>query len=124
MTATAARIAFITQAVRVVTAGPDSSVETKYGYAARDTEEPIETFFDAVADAQEIADERLLLLKADRRRIEFALSGVATGMAFNYKGTTPAATMIDDDRGLNQAAVIAQFSIDFQRGKTNAVCWG
>jgi hypothetical protein len=48
MPATPARIGFITQDYRVVTSGPDTAVQAKYGSMARNTDDPLPTFFDAV----------------------------------------------------------------------------
>ena len=70
MPATASRIGFITQEFRTVTAGPDSTVDAKYGKLARKTDAPLETYFDDVADAQAICNALAALLSADRRRLQ------------------------------------------------------
>lgn len=50
MPATSARIAFVTQDVRTAEA-TDAAIKTVYGALARETgPEPVETFFDNVAD--------------------------------------------------------------------------
>jgi hypothetical protein len=124
MPATAARIAFITQQYRVATAGPDSGVVAKYGSAARDTDEPVESLFDDIADVQAICDERHAILKADRRRIQMAVSGEATALALAYSSATPTARVIDDERALDKTMAVVEFAADFDKGQTNIVAWG
>lgn len=125
MTATAARIGFITQEFRSALAGPDSGVATKYGDLARDTkDDPVQTHFDLVADAQIFADERLTLLKRDARRMTIDISGVETGLGIDFSQAVPAATVIDDERGLNRAMLGASITIDFGKNQTNIVAWG
>jgi hypothetical protein len=124
MPATAETIGFCLSATRIATSGPDSGVVAKYGDTSRTTDEPLETFFDAVADVQAVCDARLELLKADRRRLPIDIRGEATGLSFDYKGTTPSATIIDDERALNKVCAIVEFGIDFERGQTAVVSWG
>lgn len=125
MPATAARIGFITQEFRNVAAS-DAAVKTLYGELARDTgEDPVETFFDSTADAQAMADERLVLLKADRRRFRMEAKGVQsfTG-TLDFSQVTPAATVIDDERAANHSAAIVEVSVDLGGDKTTFVTWG
>lgn len=124
MPATAARIAFITEQYRLATAGPDSNVVAKYGSLARDTEEPIPTFFDDILDVAAAVDARILLLSADRRRMQFSVRGEDTGLALAYGSTTPAVTMIDAQRSLNKPGAVVEFSIDFDKGVSTLVTWG
>lgn len=125
MTATAARIAFVLEATRNVVAS-DTAVKTRYGELARDTgDEPVETFFDSTADAQAMANERMALLKADRRRFRQEVRGVLsfTG-SLDYSQTTPAATVIDDERSASHNAAIVELSISYGEGKTALQTWG
>lgn len=125
MPATAARIGFVTQEVRTVVAS-EAAVKTKYGELARDSgEAPVETFFDNIADAQAVANERLTLLKADRRRFAQDVRGAQslTG-ALAVTQTTPAANVIDDERGANHVAAIVEASVDLGAEKTNFRTWG
>jgi hypothetical protein len=125
MVATPARIAFVTQEFRTVVAS-DAAVKTKYGDKARDTkEQPFETFFDSTSDAQTMANERLALLKADRRRFRQDVRGVLSftdALAFTQK--TPAATVIDDERAANHAAAIVEVSVSYGDNKTTLQTWG
>lgn len=124
MPATSSRIGFILQDLRIVTAGPDSSVDTKYGKLARKTDEPIETYFDDIADAQAICNARKALLSADRRRFQQSISGEAFALGLSYNQTTPAVTVVDSERQANLPAAIVEIGIDFEAGKSTVMTWG
>lgn len=125
MVATAARIGFISSEFRVVTSGPDSTVVAKYGATARDTPEPIETFFVDKAHAQVMADERLTLLSPDRRRAVMICSGIhGLPATMPHSPTTPVVTVIDDERALNRAAAVVEIGPDFERNRTTFGTWG
>lgn len=124
MPATASRIGFITQEFRTVTAGPDSTVDTKYGKLARKTDEPIETYFDDVADAQAICNARKTLLSADRRRFQQSVSGETFALGLTYNQTTPAVTVSDTERLANLSAAIVEIGIDFEAEKSSVMTWG
>jgi hypothetical protein len=124
MPATAATIGFCTAEARIATVGPDSGVVTKYGDAARFTEEPVETYFDSMDDVAVIAADRLTLLKADRRRFQAEVSGEDVGLGLTFKPSTPVATFIDDERQASMPVAIVEFGIDLERGRTALVMWG
>lgn len=124
MVATVAQIGFITQEFRSVKNGPDATVVTKYGDAARRNTEPVETFFESGADAQSICDERKNLLSADRRRFLQSITGEATGLALAYTSGSPSATVIDDERLANMSVLISEITIDFGAERTNIESWG
>jgi hypothetical protein len=124
MPATPARIGFITQDYRVVTSGPDTAVQAKYGSMARNTDDPLPTFFDAVADTQAICDARHTLLKADRRRFSQKISGESFGLGLAYQQTTPAVTVVDTERSANLSAAIVEMSVDFESETTTVTTWG
>ena len=124
MPATATRIGFITQAVRNATAGPDTAVISKYGDLARDTEDPLECFFDSVADAELVAQERLALLSADRRRFVVEVSGANVGQALAFNQTTPTSRVIDAEKAADMPAAIVEIGIDYDAGKTILTSWG
>jgi hypothetical protein len=125
MTATPARIGFITQATRSVVAS-DTAVKTKYGELARDTkDEPVETYFDSVVDAQLVATERLTLLKADRRRFKQTVRGVLDlAGSFSFAQVLPTVTVIDDERQANLPALVVDIAIDPLNERTDVICWG
>jgi len=124
MPATAARIGFITQDYRSETAGPDSGVATKYGDKARDTKDPIPTYFEDEDDAAAMATERLNLLKPDRRRFRHTVVGDDTGGGLTFNTVTPVATVIDDERAANHAAAIVEIGIDTEKNQTLLTSWG
>lgn len=124
MPATASRIGFIIQDVRNATAGPDASVEAKYGSLARDTEEPLECFFDSVADATLVAQERLALLSPDRRRLVTEISGAETGHELSFNRVTPTARVIDAEKAADLNAAAVEIAIDHDAGKTTLTNWG
>lgn len=124
MPATASRIGFITQGVRNAAAGPDASVVSKYGDLARDTDDPLECFFDSVADATVVAQQRLALLSADRRRLVSEISGAETGQGLSFNQVTPTAHVIDTEKAADLSAAVVEIGIDYATGKTILTTWG
>lgn len=124
MPATPSRIGFITSEFRVVTAGPNMTVETLYGNAARDTVEPLETFFDDPADAQAMADERLALLEVKRSLVPVSIDGFETAAALDRSLTLPTVRVIDDEQGRDSTALIVGVTIDFNTGRSVLETWG
>lgn len=122
MPATPARIGFITEEFRRATS-LSSGAATKYGEKARRSD-LIETFFEDADDAQAMADERLALLSADRRRFSHVVSGVSTGLDLDYTETTPTVTVIDDQRLADHEALVSEIIIDFEKDQTTLETWG
>lgn len=124
MPATPARIGFIKEQYRRVTAGPDATVEARYGSKARDTKEPIETFFVNEADAQACANERLALLSAERRLVTFDISGTDTGRSLAFNMATPAVNRDVEELLLDDVAAIVSVTVDFEADTTSLTTWG
>ena len=124
MPATPSRIGFITQAFRVSTAGPNTAVETHYGNAARDTTEPLETFFDDPADAQAMVNERLALLSVTRSLVTVQIQGIATAADIDPSLALPTVTIIDDEQGRNSAALVFGVTIDMKTERSTLETWG
>lgn len=124
MPATPSRIGFITQPFRIVTAGPNSSVATLYGNKARDTAEPLETFFDDIADAQAMADERLALLQVQRSLVPVSIDQVETAAALDPSLTLPTVRIIDDEQDRNGLALVVGFTIDMNTERSSLETWG
>ena len=124
MPATPARIGFITAKFRRATAGPDAVVEARHGKAARDTSEPVETFFEHVEDAQVMAEERLSLLSAERRYIVAQVAGART--AFDTVSTPRLATaqVTNSEMELDRPMLIVGISADLSRDECKLDCWG
>ena len=124
MPATPSQIGFITSEFRIVTAGPNSTVEALYGDSARDTTEPLETFFDDLADAQAMANERLALLEVKRSLVPVRIDGTDLAAALDRSGSLPTVRVIDDEQGRNSLALIVGISMDFNTGRATLETWG
>ncbi len=126
MPALPARIAFVTQSARSYVAN-DAAIVTRYGTAARDTkDEPVETFFESMSDVASIADARLVLLKADRRKFDIQANGVLafTG-GLDFTQVVPAASVIDTEKGAaGLACAIVAVEVDYETEATNLTVWG
>ncbi len=124
MPATPSRIGFITSEFRIVTAGPNASVQALYGDTARDTVEPLESFFDDPADAQIMADERLALLEVKRSLVPVAIDGTDLAAALDRSASLPTVRVIDDEQGRNSVALIVGITIDYNTGRSTLETWG
>lgn len=124
MPATPSRIGFIINEFRVVTAGPNASVQALYGDTARDTVEPLESFFDDPADAQIMANERLALLEVKRSLVPVAIDGTELAAALDRSASLPTVRVIDDEQGRNSAALIVGIVIDYNTGRSTLETWG
>lgn len=124
MPATPSRIGFITSEFRVSTAGPNTTVETLYGNAARDTIEPLETFFDDPADVQAIANERLALVEVKRSLVPVSIDGTELAAAFDRSLSLPTVRVIDDEQDRNSLALIVGVTIDYNTGRSTLETWG
>lgn len=124
MPATPDRIARITRAFQPVIAGPEPAVAAAYGNAARDNLEPVETFFETVADTQAMADERLALMGATRRRFAVGIATPDAALALDPLQAVPTVRLIDDDRGFDGSALALAWSIDLQTDECSIKVWG
>ena len=126
MPATPARIGFIREEFRRVVASTPA-VSNKYGNLARESDDPIETFFDDTADAQIVANERQDLLSADRRRFRCAVNRLDEVMVLDYVGSLPLAQYRDAERGISGAdgmMVVSEIVIDLHKGQAAIMVWG
>lgn len=120
MPATPARIGFITQEYRIAEA-TDAFVEAAYGKSARKDDEPLETYFVNLPDAEDIADERRDILSR-RQRIMASILGKAESLS--YRGALPNARVIDDEREYDRTALVQEISIDYETGEQRIVTGG
>ncbi len=123
MPATPARIGFIMQDFRHAVA-EDTAVKALYGSLARQSDDPVETFFDEVDDAEVAAQERLDLLGAHRRRFEVALTGTDELLALDYTRLVPVARYVDPERDCDRSVLVGEFAIDLGRDAARATVWG
>lgn len=124
MPTTPERAAFIREQFRVVSAPTNPTIEALYGSDARRTTEPIETFFEAEADAQAIRDERAALLGINSRRIRMTVSGEKTGLDMAYIGTPPTVVVVDTDKQANFPALVSEIGLNFDSETTELEVWG
>lgn len=126
MPATPSRIGFITQAYRIATAGPLTAVDALYGNAARKTVEPLPTFFDSATDAEAIADERLVLLGAQRSLFTAQIDSADTALEIAEDTETGLVTaqFIDDEQDRDTSCIVVGFTIDMNAERSTLVTWG
>lgn len=123
MPATPARIGFILEPFRRAVA-ENATVQSQYGALARKSDDPAESFFDAVADAQAMADERLALLSAARRRFSVSVTGTSEVLALTYSGTLPLVHYTDTERDIDRAMLVGDIAVDLGRGSAALNIWG
>lgn len=123
MPATSARISFVlSQFRRAIAETP--SVKLSFGSQARQSEDPIETFFDEVADADVMATERQTLLAAVRRRFDVTVSGLSEVSDLRYAGKLPVAQYIDSDRAIERPMLVCDITIDLDKQAAKLNIWG
>jgi len=99
-------------------------VRALHGNKARATDEPLETFFDTVADAQAMADERLALLQVQRSIITAAIDQIEPATSLDPSLTLPTVRVIDDEQGRNMPALVVGFGIDMNTDRSVFETWG
>lgn len=124
MPATAARIGFISQPYRKAIS-ENATVKSQYGSSARQTDDPLETFFDSAADAQVMADARQDLLGVHRRRFQVVVKGVEEGIALDYvNGSAPLADFTDTARSIARTMLIGEVVFDMAKQRSTYSIWG
>ena len=124
MPASPARIGFITNPVRQATAGPDAAVEAKYGKSARETDEPVDSNLETLADAQALADERLALLGADRRLVQVVIGSIDEVIQMPLYPHLPRIHMVDEELDLDRNMWIISIYPDFEKNECMLELWG
>lgn len=123
MVATPARIGFSMEEWRRGRAVTQQARD-RYGDLARETEDPLETFFDDVDDATAAAVERQSLLGTERRRFRVTVKGVAEVMALQKAGIVPLSRYIDPDRDVDRPMLITETTYDFAKDEATLTLWG
>jgi hypothetical protein len=122
--ATPARIAFITQEFRRARI-EDTVVRGDYGKLARESDDPVETFFDDVADAETMAQRRMDLLGEARRRFSVSAVGLDEALALDFlTGKVPVATFADTEKEASGAHAVAEIGFDFAKQQSQFTLWG
>jgi hypothetical protein len=123
MPATPARYGFISREFRHAVSQSPSTKE-RHGNLARESEVPIETFFDNVADAQIVADRRQALLSAERRRFRCQTMGIEEMVALDFGATIPVCRYVDADRQFNAKALVCEIYLDLDKQQAALAVWG
>lgn len=123
MAATSLRIGFImTPFRRAISETP--SVKARYGDDARKSDDPIESYFDRVEDAQVIADERQALLSVERRRFRVTAKAVDEIAAIDLTAGVPVARFIDRQSDADRNVLVSEIVIDLAKQSTTTTLWG
>ncbi len=123
MSASPARIGFILNPFRrAVSESPD--VKALFGAQARQSDDPVETFFDNVADADVMANERQELLSQVRRRFDCTVSGLDEVQALDYSTRIPVAAYTDTERAIERNMLIGDITIDLGKQSAKLNIWG
>lgn len=119
------RIGFILGPYRSVVV-EDADAAADYGDDARDTkDEPVETWFDSLADAEAIGVERIGLIGVGKRRFRTVMAGIQTPAGtLDYSQTLPAINLIDTEKSADVDGVAVEFGWDFAKKQTTIVTWG
>lgn len=124
MTATSARIAFVMEPFRRAVSETEL-VRTNFGSAARESDDPIETFFDTVEDAQVMADARQALLSGNRRRFTLAMKDLGEVVDLEYTaGSALLANYVDTEREADMTVIVADMTFDFAKQGATMMIWG
>lgn len=125
MPATPTRIGFVLEQWRRVRA-ETPAVQTNYGSLARESEDPLETFFDDPDDAEVMATARQALLGANRRRFDVAAVGLDAALGVSYvAGTIPLADMVDAEKAADIShCLIGEIGYSFARQRSLFQVWG
>lgn len=123
MPATPARIGFIQEKFRRAVA-ETPAMKTRFGDLARQSEDPVETFFDSETDAQVIAAARQTLLGTERRRFQLRTKGIEEVLAVAFNGDVPVVHYVDTERQVDRNMLLSEVVIDLGRGSANLTVWG
>ena len=123
MPATAARIGFIQQQFRRAVA-ETPAIKARYGALARESEDPVETFFDSEADAQVIADARQALLGTERRRFRVVVRDAGELLDLPLAGDVLVVRYVDADRDADRPMLLSELVIDLGKQAANLTLWG
>ncbi|MXP24798.1 hypothetical protein GRI39_01895 [Altererythrobacter indicus] len=124
MPATPARIGFILEEWRRSTA-TNAEVKSRHGTVARESADPIETFFDNPADAQAMAEQRLALLSPERRRFKADVRGLSEAISLaGPADNAPLARYVDEGRSADRDMLAAEIGFDFETQQATFIVWG
>lgn len=123
MAASPARIGFIQQQFRHAVAESPLTKE-RHGSLARESDDPVETFFDSEADAQIVADARQALLSVERRRFRLTATDLSEVLDLEYALAVPRAQYVDAERDADRPVLLSEIVFDFSRQSATLTIWG
>jgi len=124
MPASPSRIGFVMEPVRRAVS-ETAAVTERHGSLARRDDEPVETFFDSVADAHTMADARQALLSPERRRFSVTVAGLDAALELDIAGPElPVGSWNDPDKSLARDVAVSGVGFDFGAQKAALVVWG
>lgn len=123
MPATSQRIGFILTEFRRSVA-EDDDVKARYGSLARQSDDPIPTYFGVEGDADLIAAERQALQSEDRRRFRTTLAGVDDLIDLDLSTVAPVVRFVDPDKSADMPTILCELAIDLGRNTATAILWG
>jgi hypothetical protein len=123
MAATAARIGFCMSEYRRVTA-TNQTVKDTYGALARESDDPIPTFFDNAADAQAVANARQALLQGVRRRFRTVCSNLSDVVNMDLASGVPVAAYVDPERDVSRLMLVSEVTFSFSKASAAFTVWG
>jgi len=123
MPATPARIGFVLEPYRRAVS-ETAETKTRHGNLARESADPIDSYFASLADAQLRADERQALFSPERRRFDVTVSEVDALDALLASDTIMSATLVDEERGLSKAMLITTLTLDLEAQSAQVSLWG
>jgi hypothetical protein len=123
MTATPTRIGFVIEPYRrAVSETPAAAA--RHGNLARETADPLETYFATLADAQTRADERQDILSPDRRRFSVPVADVEAVLDLLDGEKVLTARYVDTERRIDQPMIITEIVVDTEAQSALIKVWG
>jgi hypothetical protein len=123
MAATPARIGFVLEPYRrAVSESP--AAKLRHGNLARESADPIETWFASLADAELRADERQDLFAPERRRFDVTVSEIDGLDELLAAGEAITVNLVDDERGLAKRMLVTSLTIDIETQRAALTIWG
>jgi hypothetical protein len=123
MPTTPARIGFVLEPYRRAVS-ETAATKARHGNLARESSDPIDSWFASLADAQMRADERQALFSSERRRFDVTVSDI-DGLE-EYLGAQDAltVTLVDEERGLAKRMLVTSLTIDIDTQRAALTIWG
>lgn len=123
MAATSLRIGFIMTGFRRAIS-ESATAKDRYGDDARQSDDPIESYFDNVEDAQAIADERQALLSVERRRFKVTAKAAEEIAEIDLTAGIPVARFVDRECAADRKVLVSEIIIDLAKQSTVTTLWG